>query len=48
MSGLKLTQPLASSCALGASTDTPGPEDGLLSMVLGHLGGASLGRAFQK
>lgn len=48
MSSLKLTQPLASSCALGARSDTPGPEDGLLSMVLGLLGGASLGRAFQK
>lgn len=36
MSGLKFMQPLASFSALGAGTDTPGPDDGLISMVLGH------------
>lgn len=36
MSGLKFMQALASFFALGAGTDTPGPDHGLISMVLGH------------
>lgn len=36
MSVLKFMQILASFSALGTGIDTPGPEDGLISMMLGH------------